>query len=192
MFVRGREFAASFSHRMPSANTHDAITFLLAVPAAAAGYAATGEIAAATTIGVSVLFGGLMFGPDLDTLSRQYTRWSLFRVLWMPYRAFFRHRSRFSHGLVFGALLRVIYFLGVVSLLVLAVRYVYATYAGGELPGFAQIPAIARETGEALRAAFGEYFLFLVFVGLWIGAASHTVTDIVASYVKTGRVGKLL
>src|SRR4051794_30468309 len=100
---------------MPSGRTHDAITFLLAAPAGAAAYAAAGNLSASLIVAGAFVFGGLMFGPDLDTVSRQYLRWSVFRFLWFPYRSFFRHRSRFSHGLIFGALLRVVYFLGAVS-----------------------------------------------------------------------------
>src|SRR5437764_6049176 len=118
---------------MPSAKTHDAITFMLAAPAAAAAYAATRHLSAAVIVGLSFLFGGLMFGPDLDTVSRQYSRWGPFRWLWFPYRSFFKHRSRFSHGLLLGALLRVFYFAGVVTLVVFATAYVYATFAGGRM-----------------------------------------------------------
>src|SRR4051794_21559906 len=99
---------------MPNANTHDAITFLLAVPAAIAGYIMTHSVVSGSVVGIAFLFGGLMFGPDLDTASRQYSRWSVLKFLWFPYRHFFKHRSRFSHGLVFGALIRVIYFMGAV------------------------------------------------------------------------------
>lgn len=55
---------------MPSGRTHDAVTVFLAVPAFISGYAATGDVSAALLIAGSFLFGGLMFGPDLDTVSR--------------------------------------------------------------------------------------------------------------------------
>src|SRR5688572_25545284 len=103
---------------MPSGRTHDAITFLLTVPAAAAAYAASENLASAAVVGAAFLVGGLMFGPDLDTVSRQYSRWSILRFLWFPYRSFFKHRSRFSHGLIFGALFRAVYFLGILTLAV--------------------------------------------------------------------------
>jgi hypothetical protein len=38
----------------------------------------------------------------------------------------------------------------------------------------------------------GANFLALTFVGLWLGAASHTFTDVAGSYVMTGRVTDLL
>src|SRR4051812_4362040 len=101
---------------MPSRKTHDAITLILAAPAFAATYAATKSIPASTVVAAAFIFGGFMFGPDLDTVSRQYSRWLIFRFIWLPYRRFFKHRSRFSHGLVFGALGRVIYFMGALTL----------------------------------------------------------------------------
>ena len=93
---------------MPSGKTHDAITFLLTAPAFGAAYFALHDIVTATAVTAAFLFGGLMFGPDLDTASKQYSRWYIFRFLWFPYRVFFKHRSRWSHGLIFGTLFRVV------------------------------------------------------------------------------------
>lgn len=175
---------------MPSGRTHDAITFLLAPPAALVGYAFTGSVVSAAVVGVSFVFGGLMFGPDLDTVSRQYSRWSVFKFLWFPYRSFFRHRSRFTHGLVFGALLRVVYFLGAIALVLIAVVYANSAYVGGEIPEFSDYTRAWSRLGGFVRSNFGEYFSLLVFLGLWLGAASHTFTDMAGSFVKTGRVAK--
>ncbi len=177
---------------MPSGKTHDAITFLLAVPTAIVTYSVTRSFAAAAIIAVAFVFGGLMFGPDLDTVSRQYSRWMIFRFLWLPYRKFFKHRSRFSHGLVFGALIRVIYFLGIVTLVVFVGAYIYAVYMDGKLPGLENIMQIWQPVGDFVRAKFGEHFLLLVFFGIWLGAASHTFTDLAGSFIKTGRIVKFL
>jgi uncharacterized metal-binding protein len=165
---------------------------LLTIPAFAAGYVVTNSLASAAVIGSTFLFGGLMFGPDLDTVSRQYSRWSIFRFIWIPYRRFFRHRSRFSHGLIFGALLRVIYFMGVVSLAALALTYAYAAFSGGKVPGIADLIAVWQQIGAFINTHLGDNFLLLVFAGLWLGAASHTFTDVAGSFVRTGRVADLL
>lgn len=177
---------------MPSGRTHDAVTFLLAAPAFAVTYAVTYEIAASVTVAGAFVFGGLMFGPDLDTVSRQYSRWYFLKVLWFPYRSFFKHRSRFSHGLVFGALIRVVYFLGILSLIVFVAAYLAATYSGGSLPGMEQIANVWRPAGAATRLWLGENFPLLIFIGLWFGAASHTFTDMAGSFIKTGRIGKFV
>jgi uncharacterized metal-binding protein len=177
---------------MPSARTHDAITFLLATPAFAGVYFITGNFTAAFVVAAAFVFGGLMFGPDLDTVSRQYTRWSVFRVLWLPYRSFFKHRSRFSHGLIFGALIRVFYFCGVVTLVVFAITYCYAAYTGGKAPGLDDIAVVWRPIDGLARRNLGRNFYLVGFVGIWLGAASHTFTDLAGSFIKTGRIGKFL
>jgi uncharacterized metal-binding protein len=177
---------------MPSGRTHDAITFLLAVPSAIAGYEATRSIASAAVVGAAFIFGGLMFGPDLDTVSRQYSRWLFLKWLWFPYRHCFKHRSRFSHGLIFGALIRVIYFMGVVSAIVFAAVYAWASYTGGRLPDLVEFSRVWRGIGDGVRLHFGEHFILLIFLGLWLGAASHTFTDLAGSFIKTGRIAKFL
>jgi uncharacterized metal-binding protein len=175
---------------MPSGRTHDAITLMLAVPAFAVTYAVTKSVAPAATVACAFIFGGVMFGPDLDTVSRQYSRWWVFRFLWLPYRHFFNHRSRFSHGLVFGALIRVVYFMGVVTLVGFCAVYLGAAYSGDGLPGFEQIADFWRPAGEIVRAWLGRDFPVLIFLGLWLGAASHTFTDMAGSFIKTGRIVK--
>ena len=177
---------------MPSGRTHDAITFLLAVPGFAAGYSFSHSVASAAVMGAAFIFGGLMFGPDLDTVSRQYSRWLIFRFLWFPYRKFFKHRSRFSHGLILGALIRVVYFMGALTLAAFLAVYFYAAYSGGKLPGLVDFARVWQSVGVATRERFGEYFLLVIFIGLWLGAASHTFTDMAGSFIKTGRIAKFL
>jgi uncharacterized metal-binding protein len=175
---------------MPSGKVHDAITLGLAVPAFGAAYLATTGLFASLTCCAAFMFGGLMFGPDLDTVSRPYSRWGPARAIWLPYRYFFPHRSRFSHGLVFGALFRVIYFLGFITLFLLIGAYVYQTLIGGRLPNVGDIAGFWAPLGETMREVFGKHIFALVFAGLWAGAASHTVTDMAGSFIRTGRSGK--
>lgn len=54
---------------MPGGTTHDAVTFLVAAPVFAATFVLTREIPMSVLVTVAFLFGGIMFGPDLDTLS---------------------------------------------------------------------------------------------------------------------------
>lgn len=177
---------------MPSGKVHDAITFLLAAPVLAVTYAATFSVAASVVVTAAFLFGGLMFGPDLDTLSKQYSRWSVFKVLWYPYRSFFKHRSRWSHGLIFGTFLRIVYFMGVLTLAAFVAVYAAGIYFGGSLLDLQEIAKIWRTIGEFTRTNLGDGFLVSLFAGMWAGAASHTFTDMAGSYVKTGRVTKFL
>ena len=177
---------------MPSGKTHDAITFILTVPTFAAAYVLTENFALSAIITAAFLFGGLMFGPDLDTHSKQYTRWSIFSFLWYPYKVFFKHRSRWSHGLVFGTLLRVIYFMGVTTLFAFLIMFLAMLYSGGELPKLVEFTKSWHEIGVFVRVSIGEYAFPAVFAGLWVGAASHTITDMAGSFVKTGRIGEFL
>ena len=174
---------------MPSGKTHDAITLALTAPAFALTYAATRDVWLATVVAVGFLFGGLMFGPDLDTASKQYSRWRSLRVLWFPYRNFFRHRSRWSHGLVFGTLLRVVYFMGIATCVAFLATYAYAGYAGGKLPGIGEFARVWTRLREYTDLALGSYGAAALLIGMWIGAASHTFTDLAGTYVKTGKTG---
>ncbi len=173
---------------MPSGKVHDAITLLLAPPTFAAAWGATGSWALAAVTTCAMLFGGFMFGPDLDIQSRQYTRWGLFRFIWWPYKVIFRHRSRWSHGIIFGTLIRVIYFTAVLVLLVCAGVYLRAfLITGGTLPDWANF---SREwwTIETLILGYSvdKKFVLGVLAGLWWGAASHTLADVGWSVMRKG------
>lgn len=173
---------------MPSGKTHDAVTFLLTAPAGVAAWKICENVPMAVVVAVTFLFGGLMFGPDLDTMSKQYTRWGFLKILWYPYQAFFKHRSRWSHGLIFGTFLRVIYFMGVLTLLSFLAFFLYETVTGGALPNMLEFTKTWGNIGNFVRANCGENFFPAVFIGLWFGAASHTLTDMAGSFIKHGRI----
>lgn len=152
------------------------ITLALAAPVAASAYYLTADWKVALVAMATMLFGGLMFGPDLDIQSKQYARWGPLRFLWWPYRALLPHRSRLSHGIIVGTLLRLIYFIVVVWLLLGAALYV------------------ASDSGRSLADAFGQIweaicqvnkkYLVAALAGLWIGSASHTLADLIGSFLK--------
>jgi uncharacterized metal-binding protein len=177
---------------MPSGKTHDAITFVLAVPAFAAAYSVTRSTSLSLITAVAFIFGGLIFGPDLDTVSKQYSRWGIFRFLWFPYRSFFKHRSRWSHGLIFGTLIRVVYLLGVTTIALFAITYGAASIMGDALPDAFAFVREWRSAGSLVGSAFGREILPALFAGMWLGAASHTFTDMAGTYIKTGRVTEFL
>src|SRR5918998_6494490 len=165
---------------MPSGKTHDMVTLVLAPPTFAAAWGLTGSVWLSAAATVAMLFGGLMFGPDLDIQSKQYTRWGPLRFLWFPYKAVFRHRSRWSHGIVFGTLIRVVYFAAVVTVVAWAGAYARAAFlAGGATPGWREVVQ-AWGLVEATAAGYGvgPGAAAAVLAGLWWGAASHTLTDV--------------
>ncbi|KAF0249059.1 MAG: putative metal-binding protein [bacterium] len=104
---------------MPSGKTHDRITFLLILPTFFAAYLLTYQLEVSLLATLAMLFGGLMFGPDLDISSRQYYRWGYLRLIWWPYQRLFSHRSIFTHGIVVGTVVRIGYFCLVVALIAL-------------------------------------------------------------------------
>jgi uncharacterized metal-binding protein len=177
---------------MPSGKTHDAVTFLLTAPVWAATWKITDNVPLAIIVTLMFLFGGLMFGPDLDTHSSQYTRWGVLKNLWYPYQIFFKHRSRWSHGLIFGTFLRIVYFVGVLTLLSFLITFIYSTYIGGDIPKLFEFTKNWQHIGEYVRMSFGEYAFYAMFAGLWLGAASHTLADIIGTFVKTGRISEFL
>ena len=169
---------------MPSGKTHDAITILLAAPTFVAAWGLTRSLALATVATVAMLFGGLMFGPDLDIQSKQYTRWGVFRFLWLPYKMMFRHRSRWSHGIIFGTLIRVVYFAAVIALLAAVAVYLRAMLTNGAPPGLDEVVAVWRLMETSLRESVGRHVMLVTFAGLWWGAASHTLTDVAWSVMR--------
>ncbi len=165
---------------------------MMAVPVYAAAYVYSRDPITAGAVASAFLFGGIMFGPDLDILSKQYSRWGTFRFLWFPYQKFFPHRSRWSHGLIFGTFFRVVYFAGAVTLATFIAAYLLATYRGADLPRLVEFTEAWRSIGTSVRSNLGDDVLAASFAGLWLGAASHTLTDMAGSFVKTGRVGEYL
>ncbi len=119
----------------------------------------------------SFLFGGLMFGPDLDIYSCQYQRWGWFKPIWLPYQKSLRHRSFLSHGPLIGTALRILY---------LAIWIVVF----GVL-GLAIADKIGNLAGNWQEAVFGygrsilEHYIELlaVYIGLELGAMSHYLSD---------------
>jgi uncharacterized metal-binding protein len=171
---------------MPSGRTHDAITIVLAAPTFVLAWGLTRSLALASVATGAMLFGGLMFGPDLDIQSKQYTRWRVFRFIWLPYKVIFRHRSRWSHGILFGTLIRVIYFTGVIALLAAAGVYLRAMLVSGSPPGVEEVFGVWRMMEGTLRQSVGNHVLWITFCGLWWGAASHTLTDVGWSMLRKG------
>ena len=168
---------------MPSGRTHDLITFALVAPTAALSYYFTRDWTITGIVTGAMLFGGLMFGPDLDIQSKQYTRWGPIRFIWYPYKVAFSHRSRLSHGILFGTLIRIIYFLAVVTLLLAISLFIRDKYLLNEPTGLGEMHSAFTRVWEIFKPIRREYLL-ASFIGLWVGAASHTASDVISSFFK--------
>jgi uncharacterized metal-binding protein len=156
---------------MPSGRTHDRIT-LWSLPAVAGlTFANTQSGNLTLLVAGGFLFGGLMFGPDLDIYSCQYQRWGWLRWIWLPYQKSLRHRSFLSHGPLIGTALRILYLaswvglFGVVGLIL--------------VQQFRDVPwdwqAIAFFCQRSLQQYPSEWIA--LYCGLELGAMSHSFSD---------------
>lgn len=168
---------------MPSGRTHDRITWLLAAPAGALAWRATGDPGGACALVCAFVFAGLMFSGDLDLPSVQYRRWGLLRWIWKPYQWLIRHRSPLSHGILIGPLVRLVYLTAAIALMAAGALGI-ARWSGlvpemGALgPGRWRLPA--PDAGSVQLAVFA-------LGGLWLGGASHTLADQLVSWLKRKR-----
>jgi len=144
---------------MPDGKTHDKITlrfspvliiglFLLNIPF---------SISIIITIGY--FFSAYMFNGDLDLYSRPYRRWGFLRFIWKPYQNTFSHRSFFTHGLIVGTLIRLIYLFGIPFIIMMFM-------------------------GINAGIIFFNPISLMFYIGLEIGAMSHTVADKIYSFLK--------
>ena len=166
---------------MPAGKTHDKITLWLTPLIIGGGFWITRNDRLTLLLAIAFGFSGLMFGPDLDIHSCQYKRWGWLRWIWLPYRAMLRHRSPFSHGFLIGTVLRLLY----VGLFGLAIALVGIgglwLWHRGKVTFFHQ----TRDWQGLL--AWGRQYqgeLLASFIGLELGAMSHSVCDWTGSWFK--------
>ncbi len=119
----------------------------------------------------SFLFGGLMFGPDLDIYSCQYQRWGWFKPIWLPYQKSLRHRSFLSHGPLIGTALRILYlatWIVVLGMLGLAIAEKVGNLGGNW-----------QDVVLSYGRLIGEHHIEIlaVYIGLELGAMSHYLSD---------------
>ena len=160
---------------MPSGRTHDRIAIILLAPIYLVLHHCIGlDILQSLILSISILFSQLMFGPDLDLPSVQYKRWGPLKFLWIPYRMFFRHRSRFTHGIVLGPVTRIIYLSIILILFELLLNYFWNI----------KIVYINSFNLKNIYVFWADKNNFLITIGLFAGAAIHTFTDKLASFFK--------
>ncbi|MBD2448533.1 metal-binding protein [Nostoc sp. FACHB-152] len=156
---------------MPSGRTHDRITIWALPLVAGVTFWQSRSSSVTLLVAGGFMFGGLMFGPDLDIYSRQYQRWGFLRWIWLPYQKSLRHRSFLSHGPIIGTTLRVLY----LSCL-LAVTAFVALVVVEKLGNIAFNWQVLGKNVERSLVSYGTEFLAL-FLGLELGAMSHSLSD---------------
>ncbi len=167
---------------MASGKTHDRVTLGLLLPVFVAcrwllllGWMPSAVITAGTAI------GGFLLSPDLDTRSRPFYRWGVFRFIWWPYQWVAKHRSALSHGLWLAPWLRLLYLSAV-----LVVLYMVAYLALASVLG---VPASVETPRQTIRAFLGQHLndWLLLGVGIWLGSLSHVALDAISSGLKRVR-----
>ncbi|MEH2106958.1 metal-binding protein [Nostoc sp.] len=156
---------------MPSGRTHDRITMYALPFVAGITFWQTRSSNATLLVAGGFLFGGLMFGPDLDIYSVQFQRWGFLRWIWLPYQKSLRHRSFLSHGPIIGTILRILYLGSLLAILaifvlVIAEKLGNLSFTWQDLGG---------SVGRSLMQYDTEYIA--LFLGLELGAMSHSLSD---------------
>jgi uncharacterized metal-binding protein len=163
---------------MPSGRTHDRITLWSLPIIVGLSMLATRNAKITLLLASGYLFSGLMFGPDLDIHSVQFKRWGLLRGIWLPYQKKMRHRSRYSHGFLIGTAIRVVYLLVIVGAVV---------GVGGAIAHL--LFDLPWDWGQAWQQsqAFAQTHALggvALFIGLELGAMSHSLADWTGSAYK--------
>ncbi|MBU7582189.1 MAG: metal-binding protein [Nostoc sp. TH1S01] len=156
---------------MPSGRTHDRITLWALPLVAGVAFWQTRSSSVTLLVAGGFMFGGLMFGPDLDIYSRQYQRWGYLRWIWLPYQKSLRHRSFLSHGPIIGTTLRVIYLFCLLAIAAFIILIIVEKLGNTTF----NWPALGKNIQRSL-VGYGTEYLAL-FLGLELGAMSHSLSD---------------
>lgn len=177
---------------MPAGRLHDRITFWSLPLVTGATFYLTRNGTVTLLVAGGFVFSGVMFGPDLDTRSRQYHRWGWLRWIWLPYRQALRHRSVWSHGPVVGTLGRVLYltmWLAIAAMLVIVLGAIVAQSLGQVYEWWLLVQQVTSQSrawmGRSLLAHRQEWLGLLI--GLELGALSHILSDWSGSRLKRHR-----
>jgi uncharacterized metal-binding protein len=181
---------------MPSGRIHDSITLWSLPLVAALTFERTRSSNLTLMVSGGFLFGGLMFGPDLDVYSRQYLRWGPLRWIWLPYRQNMRHRSFLSHGPIVGTVVRVVYlllWLGILGLAVILIGSIASQMIGavdnGQILAQNLLGGSAGFLSRSLQQNAAEWIS--LGIGIELGALSHSLSDWVGSAYKRLKKSRL-
>lgn len=168
---------------MPSGRTHDLITIITGAAGSTAalniGLPDFGPTNAVVLLS-SYMISGLLFSPDLDLRSAPYKRWRQMRWMWLPYQRMVPHRSWISHSLLVGPLLRILYFVVVLSLVTLGILALLSLLVPVDPTG-----TMLRLTSEVTTWVQAHpTTIVYALVGFMLGSAAHVITDAVVSKVK--------
>lgn len=167
---------------MASGKTHDKVTVIMSPFVAAAvfliNFSATNELTSSiifTFIGLVVyMFGGYMFSGDIDIKSRETNRWGNFKFIWSLYQKSFSHRSIFTHGLILGPAIRILY---IYAIYLMICAWLYS------------LDIISLSTKDIIESTYlligeNKQISFNIIFALFLGSGLHTITDVIYSFFK--------
>ena len=168
---------------VPSGKTHDKITVVTAIAAVPVWWweSATKDWAGLAVGLTAYFFSGFWLSDDLDTHSIAYKRWGALRWLWLPYQKLVPHRSWVSHGIGFGPIFRVAYFLVMLWATMRSVLW-----------GLLQVH-IPVSRDAVLGSFWGlttdwttahPSWAMCALIGLVLGGVTHSVADAIVSWAK--------
>ena len=187
--------------KMPSGRTHDRITLwnLPAVTVLTLFFTKRSDLTLIVSGGF--LFSGLMLSPDLDLNSLPFKRWGWLRWIWIPYQKLVRHRSIFSHGLVIGTTVRILY-LACWVMVVAGLGVIAMSLAGKAIAVLGDNPWSWQDWATQMARSLFQYRqqYIALFLGLELGAIAHILSDwtistykkLTKSSQKRGRTRKVL
>ncbi len=164
---------------MASGKTHDFYTYASLLPVGLVCWYGFGlSIGEILAILIGLWIGGIYLSPDLDTRSRPFYRWGVFRFIWWPYQWMVKHRGFLSHSLFIAPLLRLIYLSSILILTYLALVNVLDTNA-----------IVVAQKKYYLRRFLTSHTQewILLGVGVWLGSFIHLWLDGMPSLFKKKR-----
>ena len=164
---------------MPSGMIHDRITLWTLPWVSSITYGLTHNGDLTLLLSSGFLFSGLMFGPDLDIHSIQFKRWGWLKIIWKPYQKLVHHRSLFSHGPIIGTCIRVLYlslFIAWIAIFVVGLAQLFF--------GFTWNWQDFVEEQFHLLTYHRYRETAALFIGLELGAMSHSISDLIDSNYK--------
>lgn len=139
---------------MPNGSTHDKITYITTPVVGIVSCLLVKDITSIVILTLTYLFASMMFNGDLDTNSKPYNRWWLFKMIWIPYQLLFTHRSIWTHWYLLGTVIRLLYISHIIILIFITFKFSIVD--------------------------INWYYMGLVFIGLELGNSIHTISDAIS------------
>lgn len=174
---------------MPSYHTHEIFASFLTIPLAYLYYKITGDLRSSFVFLISMVFGVFFLSPDLDTKSKSYKRWGIFRFMWIPYMKLVKHRSFISHFPVISSFIRAVYLsfsLAFVAALLIYVFTLVFAFLGVDFQQSNFFAILKNSLFTTIRIIFDidRKYVFAFIIGISAGDTLHVLLDILKTKIR--------